>query len=120
MIIAPTASRTRLRWRTNSGRSAFAEAFYEYLQNLPEKKNKRSVLARIDFSDLPTAETIQEAITKIERKHAQKKSVKVMKRVLGPVVAVLKDYYGVIDTLCPYSTSYNVCLVIDIFGCSSI
>ena len=88
-----------------SGRSAFTEAFYDYLQNLPPKKNKNSVLARIDFNDCPTAESVQEAISQIESKHAQKSSVKVLKKVIGPVVAVFKDYYGVIDTLCPFSSN---------------
>ena len=79
--------------------STFENAFYEYIRNLPEKKSKRSMLARIDLLNPPTPEDIQESLRQIEIRHAQKPSVKMLKRVLGPVVAVLKDYYGVFDTL---------------------
>ncbi|KAF6217408.1 hypothetical protein HO133_006924 [Letharia lupina] len=82
--------------RTPSG---FEHAFYEYIRNLPEKKSKRSILARLDLNNPPTPEDIQESLRQIETRHAQKPSIKIMKRVLGPVVAVLKDYYGVVDTL---------------------
>lgn len=57
------------------------------------------MLARIDLNNPPTPEDIQESLHQIETKHAQKTSVRMMKRVLGPVVSVLKDYYGVLDTL---------------------
>ena len=79
--------------------SGFGDAFYDYIRNLPEKKSKRTMLARIDLNNPPTPEDIQELLRQIESKHAQKPSVKIMKRVLGPVVSVLKDYYGVLDTL---------------------
>lgn len=83
-------------YRTPSG---FEDAFYQYIRDLPEKKSKRSILARIDLSNPPTPDDIQESLRQIESRHAQKPLVKIMKRVLGPVVAVLKDYYGVFDTL---------------------
>lgn len=57
------------------------------------------MLARIHLSNPPTPEDIQESLCQIELKHAQKPSVRIMKRVLGPFVAVMKDYYGVFDTL---------------------
>ena len=57
------------------------------------------MLARIDLNNPPTPEDIQESLRQIETRHAQKPSVKILKRVLGPLVAVLKDYYGVFDTL---------------------
>lgn len=79
--------------------SAFEDAFYEYIRSLPEKKSKRSMLARIDLNNPPTPEDIQVSLRQIEAKHAQKPSVKIIKRVLGPVVSILKDYYGVFDTL---------------------
>lgn len=76
------------------------DAFHDYFRNLPEqKKNKRSILSRVDIRDPPTPESVQESVRQIELKHAQKPSIKIMKKVLGPVVTVLKDYYGVIDTL---------------------
>ena len=79
--------------------SGFEDAFYRYIQNLPEKKSKRSMLARIDLNNPPTPEDIQEQLRQIEHRHAQKPSIKIIKRVLGPIVSVLKDYYGVFDTL---------------------
>jgi len=75
------------------------EAFHEYLQHLSEKKAKRSILSRIHIDDPPTPEDIQESMRQIQLQHAQKPSVKIMKKVLGPMVTVLKDYYGIIDTL---------------------
>lgn len=83
-----------------SQQSPFMRAFYDYLQRIPAKKAQKSMLDRIDPNDRPTPEKIQESIRQIESKHGQKTSVKMMKRILGPVVSVLKDYYGVLDTLC--------------------
>lgn len=80
--------------------SPFVRAFYDYLQHLPAKKAQQSMLARIDPHEPPSAEKVEEAIRLAEAKHRQKSSVKLMKRVLGPVVAVFRDYYGVLDTLC--------------------
>ena len=57
------------------------------------------MLARIDLNNPPTPEDIQVSLHQIEAKHARRPSVKIMKRVLGPFVAVMKDYYGVFDTL---------------------
>ena len=57
------------------------------------------MLARIDLIAPPTPEDIEESLRQIEFKHAQKPSVRIIKRVLGPIVSVLKDYYGVFDTL---------------------
>ena len=82
--------------RTPSG---FEDAFYDYICNLPAKTSKRSMLARIDLNNAPTPDDIMESLHQIENRHAQKPSIKIMKKVLGPVVSVLKDYYGVFDTL---------------------
>ena len=79
--------------------SGFEDAFYDYIRNLPEKKSKRSMLARIDLNAPPTPEDIEESLRQIESKHVQKPSVRIFKRVLSPIVSVLKDYYGVFDTL---------------------
>ena len=77
----------------------FVRAFYDYLHNLPKKKNKGSILSRIDINDPPNAEKIQEAMLQIEAKHSQKTSLRMMKRVMGPFITVMKDYYGILDTL---------------------
>ena len=57
------------------------------------------MLARIDLSNPPTPEDIQESLRQMEIRHAQKPSVRIARRVLSPAVSVLKDYYGVFDTL---------------------
>ena len=77
----------------------FVRAFYDYLHSLPKKKSKASILSRIDINDPPNAEKIQEAMLQVEAKHSQKASLRMMKRVMGPFVAVMKDYYGILDTL---------------------
>lgn len=80
--------------------TAFLDAFNDYFYNLPEKKrNKRSILSRIDINNPPTPESIQGSMEAIEMKNANKPSMKMMKKVLSPVIRVLKDYYGVVDTL---------------------
>lgn len=80
--------------------TAFLDAFSDYFYNLPEKKrNKRSILSRIDVNNPPTPESIQGSMEAVETKNANKPSMKMMKKVLSPVIRVLKDYYGVIDTL---------------------
>ena len=57
------------------------------------------MLARIDLNNPPTPEGIQESLREMESRHAQRPSVKIIRRILGPIVSVLKDYYGVFDTL---------------------
>lgn len=89
--------------------TAFVDAFNDYFYSLPEKKkNKRSILSRIDVNNPPTLESIQGSMEAIETKNANKPSMKIMKKVMSPVIRVLKDYYGVIDTLgspCPFRPS---------------
>ena len=75
------------------------DAFQKYIRDLPEKKNQKSVLSRLDLNDPPTPESIQASMGRMEAKHAQKPSVRIMKRVLAPVITAMKDYYGVLDTL---------------------
>ena len=57
------------------------------------------MLARIDLNNPPTPEGIQESLREMESRHAQRPSVKIIRRILGPIVSVLKDYYGVFETL---------------------
>ena len=97
--------------------SPFVRAFYDYLQNLPEKGNKKSILPRIiDKDDPPTPEKVQEVILQMEVKHGKKGSIKMMKRVMTPFVHVIKDYYGVLDTLCQADPTPGILL----WGCLKI
>jgi len=77
----------------------FTDAFHQYIRNLPEKKNKKSVLSRLDLNNPPTPESIQESMSQMEVRNSHKPSVRIMKRVLGPVIMAMKDYYSVLDTL---------------------
>lgn len=77
----------------------FTDAFHQYIRDLPEKKNKKSVLSRLDLSDSPTPQSIQESMRQIEARHGHKPSVRIMKRVLAPVIMAMKEYYGVLDTI---------------------
>ncbi len=77
----------------------FTDAFQQYIRDLPEAKNKKSVLSRLDLTDPPTPESIQQSMSQMEARHAHKPSVRIMKRVLGPVIMAMKDYYSVLDTL---------------------
>ena len=95
--------------------TAFVNAFHGYFYNLPEKKkNKRSILSRIDINNPPTPESIQDSMEKIETKNANKPSMKIIKKVLSPVMRVLKDYYGVIDTLGSILTRQTLPIITDI------
>lgn len=99
-----------------SQQSPFVRAFYDYLQCLSKKKTQNSILSRIDKDDPPTPEKVQEVMRQIELKHGERTSIKIMKRVMGPFVIVMKDYYGVLDTLCQADPTPGMVL----WGCLKI
>jgi hypothetical protein len=87
--------------------TAFQQAFLEWRDAiLTKKKSHKSRFllscnnAILEANGSVTPETIMEGIARIESKNAQKFGARTTKKILGPVVAVLKDYYGVIDTCC--------------------
>ena len=101
---------------TSNQQSPFIRAFYHYLENLPEKKNQKAILSRIDINDPPTPEKLQEAMREVENKHGQRNSVRLMTKVVGPLIAVLSDYSGVLDTLCQADPNPGMVL----WGCVKI
>lgn len=87
--------------------TAFQQAFIEWRDStLMKKKSHKSRFllacnnAILESNSFVTPETLLEGITKIETKNAQKFGARTTKKILEPVVEVLRDYYGVIDTFC--------------------
>ncbi|KAG9231383.1 hypothetical protein BJ875DRAFT_517370 [Amylocarpus encephaloides] len=85
----------------------FQEAFFEWRDSVIQKKksHKSNFLVMCNNAMLGEkgdagAETIEEAIKVSEAKASQKTSFRIMKKVLGPVVNVLKDYYTIIESCC--------------------
>jgi hypothetical protein len=90
--------------------TVFQQAFIEWRDSvlLKKKSHKSRFLiscnnAILEVDGSITPESILQAITDIEAKNSQKLTSKTTRRVIGPVVNVLKDYYGVIDTFCKAS-----------------
>jgi hypothetical protein len=90
--------------RTNT---VFQQAFIEWRDSilLKKKSHKSRFLlscnnAILESKDSASPESIMEGIAIIESKSSQKLGARTTKKILGPVVSILKDYYGVIDTCC--------------------
>ena len=83
-----------------SATSPFQKAVREYVESLSPKKKKHSFIVSILSSDDDvTAETVHESLLQVERKSQDRWSSRVLKKILNPVVTVLIDYYGIVDTL---------------------
>ncbi|KAK7047185.1 hypothetical protein VNI00_006851 [Paramarasmius palmivorus] len=78
-------------------RSTFQRALDDYIQGLPEKKQKRKfILMCVSLGTSATPETINEAIQKAEEKKTSKRSIR---NIISPVINALKDYIGIVDLL---------------------
>ncbi|KAF8587635.1 hypothetical protein K439DRAFT_1630517 [Ramaria rubella] len=78
-------------------RSTFQCALDEYIQGLPEKRQKgRFVIACTSGGDAITTQSLNESIKRAEEK---KSSKGIIKKILTPVVTVLKDYDAVVNAL---------------------
>ncbi|KAL8747305.1 MAG: hypothetical protein Q9190_000811 [Brigantiaea leucoxantha] len=79
---------------------AFEAAVREWLQKLPKKSNKRKVLATcISSKPCPTPREVEEAISTLEQSFFEKPATRRIRRVLAPVITVLNDYTGILDSL---------------------
>jgi hypothetical protein len=76
----------------------FQKAVKEYVESLSLKKKKHSFIVST-LSSNATAETVNESLLQHERKNQDRWSSRAVKKILKPVVTVLKDYYGIVDTL---------------------
>lgn len=72
----------------------------QYIHALPEKTKKREFIALCFGTNNPnTPEALFECVQEIETKHSQKTSVKLIRKILKPIVSELKSFYNIIDTL---------------------
>lgn len=80
--------------------SPFQRALDEYLLNLPSHKKKSKFLLACYNSQSPvTPEALNDAIITAEERASKTTSRKIIKKILQPVVAALKDYFCVVDSL---------------------
>ncbi|KAJ7349860.1 hypothetical protein DFH08DRAFT_742347 [Mycena albidolilacea] len=80
--------------------STFQRALGRYIASLPEKKTKRKFIVACCAATVPiTPESINEAIKQAEQKRSDRPGMKMARKILSPVIEVLKDYYAIIDTL---------------------
>lgn len=77
----------------------FQDAVLKYVASLSPKKKKHSFVVSILSNDDATAETVNELLLLLERKNQDRRSSRAIKKILNPVVTVLNDYYGIVDTL---------------------
>ena len=87
--------------------TAFQDAFNEWRDSLATKKKSHKKdfflfcnTAMTSSASGATPDHIAEAINKIETENSRKPGVRAIRKVLGPVVTILQDYSGIIDTLC--------------------
>lgn len=84
-------------------RSAFEEALEEYIESLPEKNSARKMfLASIERTggEPMTPESISAVVEDAEKKVSQKITTRAFRRLVRPIITVLKEYYCIVDTLC--------------------
>lgn len=80
--------------------TTFQRALDEYLQSLPSHKKKSKFLLACYNSESPvTPESLNDVIAHAEERASRRTSRRIIKKVLSPVVAALKEYFGVIDNL---------------------
>jgi hypothetical protein len=72
----------------------------QYIHSLPEKAKKREFIATCLGTNNPnTPEALFECVKEIETRHSQKTGVKLIRKILKPVVSELKSFYNIIDTI---------------------
>lgn len=81
--------------------SPFQEAVKEFLQALPKKSKKTSFVVSC-MGAAATPEHVHQSIVKVEEAAADKPATRIIRRTLEPIIGVLEDYSGIIDSLCQY------------------
>ncbi|KAJ7642837.1 hypothetical protein B0H17DRAFT_1216337 [Mycena rosella] len=80
--------------------STFQRALDAYIASLPEKKKKRKFIVACCATGAPiTPESINDSIKRAEQKNGEQPGKRMMKKVLSPVVDVLRDYNDIISNL---------------------
>ncbi|KAL2835297.1 hypothetical protein BDW59DRAFT_177241 [Aspergillus cavernicola] len=84
--------------------TTFEKAFTEYLTSLPDKKNtKRMIFDGLTTSGQVDPGWIQSFVEETENKMSRKTSVRIFNRIVKPMVTAIREYYGIIDTMCQAS-----------------
>ena len=90
-------------------RSIFQRALDQYIKALPEKRQKgKFFVACTSGGDAITAESLHESLKRAEEK---KSSKSVIGKILTPVINVLKDYDGLINSLSQSQSLYCLPIV---------
>ncbi|KAJ7492122.1 hypothetical protein FB451DRAFT_1217062 [Mycena latifolia] len=80
--------------------STFQRALNTYIESLPKKKKKRKFIVACCATGTPiTPESINDSIKQAEQKNAEQPGKRMAKKILSPVVDVLRDYDGIISNL---------------------
>ncbi|KAJ6543109.1 hypothetical protein B0H19DRAFT_957631, partial [Mycena capillaripes] len=80
--------------------SAFGRALDKYIKTLSDKKYKQSFIVACSPSGARiTPESIHASIQIIEQQHSEQPGMRILHRILGPVVKVLQGYDSILGTL---------------------
>lgn len=80
--------------------SPFRQALDEYVQSRRKKSKRPAFLKELQRSgSLKTKEDVQRAMTDLENSSTDRTSAKVVRTAMKPIIRVLSDYSGVIDSL---------------------
>ena len=80
--------------------SPFRRALDEYVQSRRKKSKTPAFLEELQRpGSLKTKEDVQRAMVDLEKSSTDRTSAKVVRTTMKPVIRVLSDYSGVIDTL---------------------
>lgn len=83
----------------------FKLALDEYIKRRGKKSKTPQFIADLQKSQkLPTKEDVHDAIKQLEKNATDSTATRNVRKILRPVIRVLDDYSGVVDTLSIHST----------------
>ena len=90
--------------------SPFRRALDEYVQRKSKRSKTPAFLSGLQVpGSLQTKDDVQKAMVELEKTSTDKTSAKVVRKVLKPVIRVLADYTGIVDTLgMPFRSYYRI------------
>ena len=72
----------------------------EYIHTLPEKTKKRQfIVSCMSATDPNTPERVLDCISELESKSSDRKTIRIMRKILIPVIQGLQCHQGVVDTM---------------------
>ncbi|RDW90658.1 uncharacterized protein DSM5745_02433 [Aspergillus mulundensis] len=91
---------------SSNGPTTFERAFSAHLASLPDKKNtKRMIFDGMMASGPINAEEMQKFVVATEERIAKKTPMRIFNRIVKPMVVAMKEYYGILDTMCQANPS---------------